>query len=423
VPETEKLPDLAEWTEKARAWLEEHAEPRRSATSGDAGWGEGDFNVAVFHALPFAEEQALIRRLMDWNREKYDAGYSAIAWKRENGGQGLTSAYEKAFRREEARFETPDGHEIFSVTTGLMAPAIRAFGTDEQKERLLRPFLRTEVLCCQLFSEPGAGSDLANLGTRAERDGDEWVLNGQKVWSSGAQFSQYGVAICRHDPAQPKHKGQTAFLIDLSWPGVEVRPIRQMSGGSSFNEVFFSDCRVPDSWRLGEVGDGWKVALTILGFERGASSGGGDKAGGSWWDVRALAEHEGVTGDPLHRQALARLYTHYRLMQWNGQRTAASIKGGQTPGPEGSIGKLFWVQYLHRTSAVVGAILGPKLTADSGEWGTFGWNEHLLGAPGYRIAGGSDEIQRNIIGERVLGLPGEPRVDKDLPWKDILRSP
>ncbi len=416
--------DLEDWTSEARRWLEANAEPRRADddASPTAVWGEGEFSVSVFHSLSYEEERKLLDSLMDWQQRVFDAGYGAITWPEELGGAGLSRDHEKAWFRELSRFRTPPGHETHSVTTGLMAPGVRAFGTPEQQQRWIPDFLRTTVLCCQLFSEPGAGSDLANLSCRAERDGDEWVLNGQKVWSSGAAFSEWGMAITRHDPSVAKHKGMTAFVIPMDLPGMEVRPIQQMSGGTSFNEVWFDDVRIADDMRLGDVGLGWKVALTVLGFERGSSSGGGHgKVGGNWHDVRMLAEHLGTTADRVHRQELADLYTRYRLMGWNAQRASDKLRAGETPGPEGSIGKLFWADNLRRIGNYTAAALGPRITADSGEWGTFAWTEHLLGAPGYRIAGGSDEVQRNIVGERVLGLPGEPRVDKDRPWNEIPR--
>jgi alkylation response protein AidB-like acyl-CoA dehydrogenase len=279
-----------------------------------------------------------------------------------------------------------------------------------------------DTLGCQLFSEPSAGSDLASVTTKATRDGDEWVLNGQKVWTSGARFAQWGLAIARHDPEVPKHKGLTAFLVPFAADGVEVRPIRQMSGGANFNEVFMTDVRVGDALRLGPIGEGWRVALTCLGFERDHSGGGGGgHAGGGFRQIHALAEHLDRVGDPVVRQMLARLYTNHKVAQYTNRRAAARLKAGQTPGPEGSLGKLMWTANMAGVSDAVSMLLGPRLTADTGEWGTYAWSEHVLGAPGYRIAGGSDEIQRNIVGERVLGLAAEPRVDKDIPFAQAQR--
>lgn len=413
------LPDLDGFVKDARAWLEANAQPRADVAQA---WGEGSDDVSVFHDLTEAEEKDLLDRLMHWQRRKFDAGYGAITWPPEHGGAGLLSAYESAFAAEEARFETPAGHETFSVTTHLIAPTIRTFGTPEQQARFIRPLLRTEELCCQLFSEPGAGSDLAGLATRAVPDGDGWVLAGQKVWSSGAQFSAWGLAICRTDPQVTKHAGLTAFLVPMDSAGVDVRPIRQMTGGASFNEVFLDDVRVPDGLRLGGVGDGWKVTLLTLAFERAASGATRSERGGSWERVLGLARYLGVTADPLVRQRLAELYTLGRLRSLSTARLSAAARGdGDAPGPVGSIGKLQWTMWMNLVSDVVSGLLGGRLTADTGEWGTFAWAAHVLGAPGYRIAGGSDEIQRTIIGERVLGLPAEPRPDRGVPFSQIRR--
>lgn len=407
-----ELPDLDDYTRTARAWLEQNA--KRLDDGETAAWGVGSDNVSVFRNMSDDDEAELLRATMDWQRTKFDAGYGAITWPVEHGGAGLPAEYDHAFAEQEAGFETPMGHETFNVTSRLVAPTVRVFGTAGQKERFIRRFLRTEELCCQLFSEPGAGSDLAGLATRAVRDGDEWVINGQKVWSSGARFAAWGEIICRTDTEVRKHAGLTAFLLPMDAPGIEVRPIRQMSGGSSFNEVFFTDVRVPDTMRLGEPGEGWKVTLLTLAFERMSSGShrGDDRVGGSWTQVHELASWLGVTDDPIVRQHLATAYTLDRIRTFHAMRQAATAGPDEgAPGPQGSIGKLLWTQSLTQLSDVVSHLLGPRLLADTGEWGTYAWAEHVLGAPGYRIAGGSDEIQRNIIGERVLGLPAEPRVD------------
>jgi alkylation response protein AidB-like acyl-CoA dehydrogenase len=411
-----RVPSVEEFAARARAWLTSRLP---AAVAASAAWGEGSDDVSVFHGLSYEEERDLLHRVMAWQQEKFDAGYGAITWPVEYGGAGLSADHARGYEEVEAEFATPTSHETFSVTVGLVAPTVRLYGTPEQREHFGRRFLRCEELCCQLFSEPAAGSDLAGLATRAVRDGEEWVVNGQKVWSSGAQFSGWGELIARTDPDVPKHAGLTAFLVPLDLPGVEVRPIRQMSGGLSFNEVFLTDVRLPDSLRLGPVGEGWKVALTTLGFERG-SSGSGRSVGGSWEQLLALARWLGRTEDPVVRQELASVYAHQRIRAFNAARATASAAAGQPPGPEGSIGKLAWVQGLAEIGRVAAGLLGPRITADTGEWGTFAWSDHLLGAPGYRIAGGSDEIQRNIIGERVLGLPGEPRADRG-PWRDVPR--
>lgn len=424
-PVVPSVPSLEHFTHQAKEWLEANAEYRSSGTDEkEVIWGEGEFSVSVFHSLSFDEERQLLDKAMAWTQRKAERGYHAITWPPEHGGLGLPREYARVFSKLESQFVTPTGHETHSVTVGLIAPTINIFGTPEQKAEFVGRFLATKDLCCQLFSEPGAGSDLASLGCRAERDGDEWVINGQKVWSSGAQFSAWGELIARSDPDVVKHKGMTAFIIPMNLPGIEIRPIKQMSGGSSFNEVFFNDVRIPDSMRLGPEGEGWKVALTTLGFERdhsGDGGGGGSRVGGSWRLLLATARAMGATADPVLRQQLARAYSHFRIEGFVNRRAADLRRSGAPPGPEGSLGKLIWTEGMRMVSDVVSQILGPALIADSGEWGTYGWGEHVLGAPGYRIAGGSDETQRNIIGERVLGLPGDVRVDKDVAWKDTRR--
>jgi alkylation response protein AidB-like acyl-CoA dehydrogenase len=425
MPETAPaILSLDEFSADALKWLEANAKYRSSGTEEkDMVWGEGEFSVAVFHALTFDEERELLESIKTWSIRKASVGYHAITWPAEFGGMGLTKDHARAFSKLEQLFDTPTRHETFSVTTGLIAPTVREFGTDEQKSRLVKSFLAAEELCCQLFSEPGAGSDLAGLSCRAERDGDEWVINGQKVWSSGAQFSEWGELIVRHDPDVVKHKGMTAFVIPMDLPGIEIRPIKQMSGGTSFNEVFFNDVRVPDTMRLGPVGEGWKVALTTLGYERdhSASGGGSARPGGSYRQLEATARAMGVLNQPAVRSALIDSYIHMRVEAFINRRAADLRAAGAPPGPEGSLGKLFWTEGMTKMSRAVSAILGARLTADTGEWGTYEWGEHVLGAPGYKIAGGSDEVQRNIIGERVLGLPGEPRVDNTLPWSKVPR--
>ncbi len=415
---------VQDFAERAAAWLAEHGEPvSPDHDDGDGLGPDGEFSVAVFHALDFEAERDLLDGARRWHKRKAGEGYHAITGSPEFGGLGLSQDHARAFAALERHYRVPPGHESFSVTTALIAPTVELYGTDEQKERFVAAFLTAELLCCQLFSEPGAGSDLAALGCRAVRDGDEWVVDGQKVWSSGAQFSEWGLLIARSDIDAPKHRGMTAFLVPMDAPGVEIRPIKQMSGGTSFNEVFFSDCRLPDSLRLGPEGDGWKVALTTLGFERDHSDAGGSasaRPGGTWRHLLATAGAMEATDDPTARRDLMDVYIHKRVEGWLNQRAADLARGG-TPGPEGSLGKLMWTEGMRKVSHAASRVLGAKLVADTGERGTFEWGEHVLGAPGYRIAGGSDEVQRNIIGERVLGLPGEPRVDKGVPWKDVPR--
>ena len=415
---------VEEFVVEAESWLEENAERRYRKQEEKLPWGAGTFSVSVFHSLSKDEEQSVLDDLKSWQQRKAMVGYHAISWPALQGGLGLSWEHAAAFSSLERAYEVPARHETFTVTTRLVAPTVDLFGTTEQREEFVSRFLSAEELCCQLFSEPGSGSDLAGLGCRAELDGDEWVINGQKVWSSGAQFCEWGELIARSDPDAQKHQGMTAFLVPLDAPGVEIRPIRQMSGGTSFNEVFLSDVRIPDSLRLGGVGDGWNVALTTLGFERDRSDTGGDggaaRTGGSWGQLLATAKAAGSTSDPVIRQSLMRAYSHLRVEGFLNRR-ASHLRSSGTPGPEASLGKLMWTEGMNLISEAACKVLRTKLIADAGEWGTYAWNEHILGAPGYRIAGGSDEIQRNILGERVLGLPREPRVDKGLAWRDIPR--
>jgi alkylation response protein AidB-like acyl-CoA dehydrogenase len=392
--------------ERSRQWLEQNASPRPPSVEA---WGVGSDSVALNRNMSLEDEVAHIDRCRKWIQRKADAGFENLTWEVEWGGQGLSRAHEQAFAEEERHFAVPQGHAAINVTRFLVAPTIRAAGTPAQRDRFVRPMLRAEELWCQLFSEPGAGSDLAGMMTSADREGDEWVLNGQKVWTSGARFADWGYIQCRTDRTAPKHKGLTAFLLRMDSPGVEVRPLKQMTGGSSFYEVFLTDVRVPDSCRLGACGDGWRVAITTLGFERSSSTDDGARA------VRmlfALARHVGRSDDPVVRQLLAHAYTRQQLHVWSGARTRAALRRGETPGPEGSIGKLFWTETLRAFNDAASELLGPRLIADTGEWGMYSWAEHLLGTPGARIAAGTDEIQRNILGERALGLPGEPRHDK-----------
>ncbi|MEP7115570.1 MAG: acyl-CoA dehydrogenase family protein, partial [Ilumatobacteraceae bacterium] len=385
---TMSMPTIFEFRERAQQWLEDHAPPRKDQTNDSQGaWGEGRFNVAVFHSLSFDEEHDLVEQLKRWTMLKASQGYHAITAPRRYGGLGLGREYAREFVRLEANFDTPTSHELHSVTTRLVAPTIQVHGSEAQQVSLVGRFLAARELCCQLFSEPNAGSDLASLAWRAVRDGDDWIVNGQKVWSSGAQFAEFGELIARHDADVAKHKGLTAFVIPLDLPGIEVRPIKQISGGSSFNEVFLNDVRVPDSMRLGEVGEGWKVALTTLGFERDHSDSGASRVGGSWSQLLGTARMMGATVDPVTRQQLMRVYTHHRLEGFVNRRAADLRRSGAPAGPEGSLGKLLWTEGMNLMSDVVSGLLGPHLVADAGEWGTYEWGEHVLGAPGYRIAG------------------------------------
>lgn len=390
-----------EFRTAARSWLATVAAPRPLA----AGFGHGDDSVAVFENWTPEQERANTARIAAWERARFDAGWGALSWPAEYGGRELPASYEALYRAEESAFDVPRRTEIFPVTSQLVAPTVRTWGTAAQRAELIRPMLRADLLACQLFSETEAGSDLAAVRTRAVRDGDGWVLDGHKVWTSGATVAQLGVAVCRTDPDVPKHRGITVFLVPMDAPGVTIRPIRQMTGGSSFNEVYLDGVHLPDTARLGPVGQGWKVTLSVLAAERmDSGSLGLDNA------ERAvdLARHTGRDLDSTERVAAASLQVRAIVQRLIGLRVTAALVSGTEPGAEASVGKLWATRTMARTTDLVAELLGERLIADTGGWGTYVWTEHLLGAPGYRIAGGADEIQRTILAERVLGLPKEP---------------
>ncbi|HEX4539899.1 MAG TPA: acyl-CoA dehydrogenase family protein [Acidimicrobiales bacterium] len=373
------------------------------------GWGQGSDSVALFAERSTEEEEAEVVAAKAWRQQVFDAGFGWITGPQAYGGRELPASYERLYQSREAAFDTAS-QAPFGIGLGMVAPTILAHATEATKQRYLRSLYRGDIIACQLFSEPGAGSDLASLQTRAERDGDEWRITGQKVWTSVAQFADIGEIICRTDPSLPKHRGLTGFVIDMHAPGVEVRPLRQMTGGSTFNEVFFTDVRVPDDHRLGDVNQGWTVALTTLMNERAAIGAGGAGVGGVLGGDRLveLLRHFGANDDPLLRQRLADVYINGKVASYTNQRAMAKIKAGQLPGPEMSIAKLSLTNNMSRVGELVSLALGPRLAADTGEWGTYAWSELVLGTPGVKVAGGTDEVMKNIIGERVLGLPKEP---------------
>lgn len=409
----DELSALPRFREEARAWLSRLA-VRRS----DPGfsWGVGSDSVAIYPTYSPEEEKEMYRAERSWQATKFDAGWGAITWPSRYGGRELLPLFATAFAEEEALFQVPRRSRLFGVTTNLVAPIVYAWGSESQREKLLRPLLRADVMACQLFSEPDAGSDLASLRTTASRDGAGWRVTGQKIWTSGAHLADYGLAICRTGTGERKHDGLTAFLIPLEAPGVEVRPIRQMTGGATFNEVFFHDVPVSDALRIGEVGRGWQVAVSTLTGERGF---GEPLPGvGVYQRVSAMAAEFGATSDPRIRDALAELYIHTKVMEFASERVRAAKTSGRPAGPEGSIGKLGWNRAYALANDVVSAVLGSRLVADTCEWGTFAWNDFLMSCAALRIAGGTDEIQKNILGERVLGLPKEATRIRTESWVD-----
>jgi alkylation response protein AidB-like acyl-CoA dehydrogenase len=396
----------ADFRADARTFLDEHAERR---VEEKFEWGKGSDQVGLLEEKTAEQEAAEIAAAKRWKATEFDAGFGWISGPEEYGGRALPSSYERAYREVLADYTIPS-QSMFGIGLGMVAPTILAHAIPEVRERYLAPMYRGDIVGCQLFSEPVAGSDLAGIQTKAVRDGDEWVLTGQKVWTSGAQYSDIGEIITRTSTGESRHKGLTMFVVDMKAKGVDVRPLRQMTGGASFNEVFFEEVRVPDSHRLGDVDEGWTVALTTLMNERAAIGGGGAGIGNlSFSRFRDMARHYELADDPITRQRLADIYIRQNVARYTNLRAMAKIRSGQLPGPEMSIAKLALTANMQRIAQVLGELLGPRLVADTGEWGAYAWSEFVLGIPGLRIAGGTDEVMRNIVGERVLGLPKEPR--------------
>jgi alkylation response protein AidB-like acyl-CoA dehydrogenase len=353
-----------------------------------------------------------------------DAGLAALTYPIDAGGAGLDAEHQRAFDEESAGYDMPSRQ--FMVGLGICAPTLLEHGTDEQRRTYLPGLLRADAIWCQLFSEPGAGSDVASLQTRAERDGDEWVVNGQKVWTSGAHYADYGLLVARTNRDVPKHRGITMFIVDMHSAGVTTRPLRQIDGRAHFNEVFLDDVRLPADAVVGDVDDGWRVTLDMLANERVAIGAGGSSqslSSDGYATVLRLAREHGCTGDPVVRQALVEVYALERILALLGLRIRAALVAGRAPGPEGSVAKLA-ATALGKQSASLGmALVGAgSLAWDDADRDGDGGDPAaaFLFAPMLGIAGGTSEIQRNIIGERVLGLPKDPAVDKDVPFRDLL---
>lgn len=393
-----QTPPLAEFLEQAAAFLDAQGH-RRRATSGGAADG-----ITIFEASDEERDRAALAESRRWQATKFDSGFGWVTGPPELGGSGLPSDYQESWTALEGSYDVPPaGNLHMGLTT--VGPTIAAFGTPDQKRRYLPSIYRGDLVACQLFSEPGAGSDLAGLSTRAERSRSGWAISGQKVWTSAAQYADIGEIICRTDPDQPKHKGLTAFVLDLQAPGVTVRPLRQMTGGSSFNEVFLDQVPVADRDRLGDEGQGWAIVTFSLDAERSTIRNGPVADPSHLQKVLDLAGRVHRTADPVDRQLLARLVVADRVTRWLGERlqSAPDAFGGA----ELALTKLALGGNHALRSEVVSRLLGPRLLAGAGpEWA---WADFVLSAPALRIAGGTDEVLRNMIGERVLGLPREPR--------------
>ena len=381
-------------------------------------WLEANAPKVNLNGKPEAE---LLKLAKAWQAKKAEARYACITWPKALGGRGGTPIQQVIFSQEEGKVGAPRG--FFDIGLGMCIPTLMAFSDDATKERFVGPAVRGEEIWCQLFSEPSAGSDVAGLRTKAVRDGDDWVINGQKVWTSGAHYCDFGIVLVRTDPDVPKHKGLTMFWIDMKDPGVTVKPIHQMSGGSNFNEVYFENVRVKDSQRLGPVGDGWKVALVTLMNERLAVGG---ATGPNYPELLSLARstpsgNSSALEDAAFREKLADWYVQAEGLKLTRFRSITALSRGQTPGPEASIGKIVSANQLQAMSTEAmevldqyGIISDPELAPLEA-----GFQQSVMWSAGLRIAGGTDEILKNIIAERVLGLPGDVRVDKDVAFKDM----
>jgi alkylation response protein AidB-like acyl-CoA dehydrogenase len=373
------------------------------------------------------------------SRAEYEAWYPVFGrsglvvptWPVAYGGLDVGPAVARAI---EAELRPYNLGRLNPLGLNLAAPALFAYGTEEQRLRYLPPIVRNEQVWCQLFSEPGAGSDLASLATRAERDGDEWVVTGQKVWTTWAHRADMGVLLARTDPDRPKRKGITYLLVDLHQPGVDVRPLRHIGGEVDFNEVFLDRARVPDDQRVGEVGDGWRVANATLSGERqmvsGSGSGGVDRIGGSGAErLVELARRHGRASDPAVRQQVVRVLAEERIRAWTNQRVRAGLRAGRSPGPESSIGKVHQGELNQRIQLLATDLLGAGATAWTPGDGDGGYADEvpyevrgMLRSRANTIEGGTTEVNKNILAERVLGLPREPDPYHDVAWRDVPRS-
>lgn len=356
-----------------------------------------------------------------FQRSLYLAGYAGLSWPERYGGRGLTPRHDYIFDQEAGRYELPTG--VFSIGLGMCGPTLLAHGTEEQKARYIAPMLQGEEIWSQIFSEPSAGSDLAALRTRAVRSGDVWTLNGQKVWTSGALISQYGLVLARSDGKRPRHAGLTMFIVDLAAPGVTIRPLQQMTGHSKFAEVFFDDVRVGDDRRVGDENDGWRCAITTLMNER-FSVGGLKYAqrGGSAQLIIDTARALGLLGEAVVRQQLADLWVKEAIFGYLHHRVGSAVMAGRQPGPEGSILKLAMGAFIGLAAETGADLVGAGAMAwDADEPGAEGWAERLCGAPCFTIAGGTTEVLKNLVAERVLGLPRENTDDRDVPFDEWIR--
>lgn len=403
-------PQEAAFRAQARKWVEANAPKQYEAELSKASLGRirlqsGDM-VEVGKA---------------WQKQKASGGWACLHWPKQYGGRGATPIERVIWQQEEGIYGKLT--QPFQIGEGMCGPTVMAYASEDQKQRYLPKIASGEEIWCQLFSEPSAGSDVAGLRTRAERDGDDWIINGQKIWTSGAHYSDFGLLITRTDPTVPKHNGLTMFFLDMKSPGVEVKPIKQANGMQEFNEVFFTNVRIPDSQRLGNVGDGWNVSLTTLMNERMSI---GSRLATGFPEIFALCsslmtDDGPALDDRAVRSKLANWAVKASGLKYTNYRSLSALSRGERPGPENSIGKLVTgtmmqdiASYAMDLEGAAGVLTDPAAAEAAGQFQAM-----LLSSPSVRIAGGTDEVLRNIIAERVLGLPGDIRVDKDVPFNKI----
>jgi alkylation response protein AidB-like acyl-CoA dehydrogenase len=387
-------PEQAAYREEVRGWLEAHrAEaPPRSGSS---------------------EDKDYLDSRRAWQRKLAEAGLAGVTWPEEFGGRGLGPIEQVTVNQEISRAEVPGILDVIGL--GMLGPCLIAHGTDEQKSRHLGPMLHGDEVWCQLFSEPAAGSDLAAVQTRARQNEDgTWTLNGQKVWTTNAQFAAFGLLLARTDPDVPKHKGLTMFIVPMDATGVVVRGLRQISGEAEFNEVFFDDVRLEPDAVVGGVGNGWATALTVLMFERLTIGFGSESFGSPTRLAETVAGDEAARENPVVRERLGHVITEMLAVRYNGYRALTALSRGQIPGPEAGLAKVTMVNAGIRAADLGTDVVGPDALDPESEW------SYLTSfLPGLKSAGGTEQILRNTIGERVLGLPPEPRLDKGIPFSEL----
>lgn len=409
--QTEESPEEAAFRLRAREFLTSVAKPKVGNTDLTTTLGNTDTSLE--------SELAHVAASREWQRTLADNGWAGIAWPKEYGGMGLTAKHARIFAQEESKFHVSVG--MFGVALHMVGPTIMAHGTEEQKREFLPKILSGEHMWCQLYSEPGAGSDLAGLTTRADLDGDEYIVNGQKVWNSGAHYADWGILLARTNWDVPKHRGITYFLVDMRSPGIEVRPLRQITGHAHFNETFMTNVRIPAANVLGDLDAGWGVTQTTLMAERNMIGGGG--GGVTFAAILDLARECGVTDDPVMRQELVKCFTRFEMLKWLGLRARAAAQSGRPLGAESSVVKLLASQRSELDGNLLMSIEGAGgmlMNADAPAGGS--WQQVFLGQWSIRIGGGTENIQRNVLGERVLGLPADIRVDKNVPFRDLPRN-